>query len=254
MGKKNKTGLGRSLINDRFASMKNRRQHNDDGMIHTTDLNDGYEWGRLNLKSVTEESSYQEFLSTAELAGTEFEAEKLNLKFVKPTAGCDVPTRSIKDVEKKHLDMLKVPRRPPWNEKTTASELDAKEKESFLEWRRKLAVLQDEEGFLLTPYEKNLEFWRQLWRVIERSDVVMQIVDARNPLMFRCEDLETYVKEVDENKENALLINKADFLTEEQRKIWADYFTKENVRIIFYSATAPPLPGWYIFYVISLGN
>lgn len=38
---------------------------------------------------------------------------------------------------------------------------------------------------LFTPYEKNLDFWRQLWRVIERSDLIVQIVDARNPLMFR---------------------------------------------------------------------
>ena len=37
----------------------------------------------------------------------------------------------------------------------------------------------------VTPFEKNLEVWRQLWRVIERSDVVIQIVDARNPLFYR---------------------------------------------------------------------
>jgi large subunit GTPase 1 len=28
------------------------------------------------------------------------------------------------------------------------------------------------------------------------SDVVVQIVDARNPLLFRCRDVEGYVKEV----------------------------------------------------------
>ena len=37
-------------------------------------MDDGYEWGRLNLQSVTEESRLDEFLSTAELAGTEFTA------------------------------------------------------------------------------------------------------------------------------------------------------------------------------------
>lgn len=45
--------------------------------------------------------------------------------------------------------------------------------------------LQEDEELLITPYEKNLDFWRQLWRVIERSDVVVQIVDARDPLLFR---------------------------------------------------------------------
>lgn len=51
--------------------------------LHTTEVNDGYEWGRLNLQSVTAESSLQEFLSTAELAHREFTAEKLNLRYVK---------------------------------------------------------------------------------------------------------------------------------------------------------------------------
>ena len=45
-------------------------------------LQDGYDWGRLNLQSVTEEDSYQDFLNTAELAGREFDAEKWNIKLV----------------------------------------------------------------------------------------------------------------------------------------------------------------------------
>jgi len=66
---------------------------------------------------------------------------------------------------------------------------------------------------------------------------VVQIVDARNPLLFRCEDLETYVKEVSPDKLNLILINKADFLTEEQRQVWAEYFTSINVKAVFFSAT-----------------
>jgi large subunit GTPase 1 len=51
---------------------------------------------------------------------------------------------------------------------TTPEQLQAAERDEFLEWRRCLATLQEVEGVLLTPYEKNLEFWRQLWRVVER--------------------------------------------------------------------------------------
>ena len=43
----------------------------------------------------------------------------------------------------------------------------------------------EEQDHVMTPFEKNLEVWRQLWRVVERSKVVVQIVDARNPLLFR---------------------------------------------------------------------
>lgn len=203
-------------------------------------MQDGYDWGRLNLQSVTEESSFQEFLSTAELAGTEFQAEKLNLKFVNPKSNVGLLSenerKSAEDTHEKNRDLIKIPRRPKWDSSTTAEDLHQREKEQFLEWRRSLASLQEDSGVLLTPYEKNLEFWRQLWRVVEKSDVIVQIVDARNPLLFRCEDLEKYVKEVSEDKMNLILINKADFLTEVQRKYWADYFSAIGVRVVFFSA------------------
>lgn len=87
--------------------------------------------------------------------------------------------------------------------------------------------LQDRDKFLLTPFERNIEVWRQLWRVLERSHLVVQIVDARNPLNFRCEDLESYVLDVEGPegeqgtggglRRNLLLINKSDLLTAKQR-------------------------------------
>lgn len=122
--------------------------------------------------------------------------------------------------------------------KTSPEELKQAEKDNFLEWRRQLVRLEEEQNLILTPFERNLDFWRQLWRVIERSDIVVQIVDARNPLLFRCEDLECYVKSLDDNKENVILINKADLLTAEQRSAWAEFFEKENVKVIFWSALA----------------
>jgi large subunit GTPase 1 len=39
-------------------------------------------------------------------------------------------------------------------------------------------------------------------------------------------------------KTNVLLINKADFLSEEQRKTWTSYFDAENLQHAFYSASA----------------
>lgn len=71
---------------------------------------------------------------------------------------------------------------------------------------------------------------------MEFSDVLVQIVDARNPLLFRCEDLERYVKEVDKKKLNLILCNKADFLTYQQRRTWAKYFDSINVSVVFFSA------------------
>jgi large subunit GTPase 1 len=167
----------------------------------------------------------------------------LNIQFVNPKSNVGLLTETERnDIEKlikDNKELLKIPRRPKWTKDTSPEELHANENKSFLEWRRELALLQEKEGLLMTPYEKNIEFWRQLWRVVEKSDVVVQIVDARNPLLFRSDDLEKYVKEVDPNKQNLLLLNKADFLTEQQRIFWADYFDRQNIRVAFFSAIEP---------------
>merc|ERR1711988_607942 len=86
-----------------------------------------------------------------------------------------------------------------------------------------------------TPYEKNLDFWRQLWRCVERADLLVQIVDARDPGFYRCHDLERWVSEW-ESKRTILLVNKADFLTPELRRQWAAHFGAAGVDALFFSA------------------
>uniref|UniRef100_A0AAY5LCS2 Large subunit GTPase 1 homolog n=1 Tax=Esox lucius TaxID=8010 RepID=A0AAY5LCS2_ESOLU len=239
MGKKKSSmGLGRSLIKERLNAGRGNKRN--DTWLHTSELNDGYDWGRLNLQSVTEQSSMDDFLATAEMAGTEFVAEKLNIKFVPAEARAGLltaeETAKLKKLHEENKQLLRIPRRPQWDESTSPEVLQQKERDSFLEWRRELALLEEEQKMILTPFERNLDFWRQLWRVIERSDIVVQIVDARNPLLFRCPDLECYVKEVSRDKVNLLLVNKADLLTREQRMIWAKFFEKEGLRAVFWSA------------------
>ena len=43
--------------------------------------------------------------------------------------------------------------------------------------------------------------------------MIIQIVDGRDPLFFRSEDLEEYVKEVNPNKKSLLLVNKSDLVS-----------------------------------------
>lgn len=55
-------------------------------------------------------------------------------------------------------------------------------------------------------------------------------------MLFRCEDLERYVVETSREKINLILINKADFLSEKQRQLWAEYFDGVNLPVAFFSA------------------
>ncbi|CAN6469919.1 unnamed protein product [Victoria cruziana] len=64
------------------------------------------------------------------------------------------------------------------------------------------------------------------------------VVDARDPLFYRCPDLEEYAKEIDVHKETVLLVNKADLLPFAVRKTWARYFRVHGIQHIFWSAKA----------------
>ncbi|KAJ5804022.1 uncharacterized protein N7518_000325 [Penicillium psychrosexuale] len=248
---KKSVGLGSSLMNDRFgkgkASAQKKVSHNNaiqrtgvNGETYVT--NEAKEASWVKMRSITEQAALDEFLSTAELAGTDFTAEKINnVKIIhsdQKNPFLLTPTEERKAFLKhqKNKDRLTVPRRPKWDQSTTRNELETMEKQSLLDWRRGLAELIENHDLLMTPFERNLEVWRQLWRVIERSDLIVQIVDARNPLQFRSEDLESYVKEIDPRKQNLLLVNKADMLSLKQREAWAAYFEKHKINFRFFSA------------------
>ncbi|KAH7910692.1 hypothetical protein BJ138DRAFT_1064590 [Hygrophoropsis aurantiaca] len=241
----NPSGLGRAIINRKVKDVRERQESG----LYTTELD-----STTRLKSVTQERDLDEFLNTAQLAATDFTAERRNVKIIQSPAGSTHNPYLLSDQEeqstlRKHQEnkeRLRVPRRPPWTKSITVAQLDRQEKDSFLVWRRGLAQLQEEDKFLLTPFERNIEVWRQLWRVLERSHLVVQIVDARNPLRFRCEDLENYVRDVEgaegeagtgrDKRRNLLLINKADLLTATQRRLWADYFDQQGIQYAFFSA------------------
>lgn len=189
-----------------------------------------------HLESVVERNDLENFLDNAIMSQRDFTAERGKIVVIGNVA--DTPEISIEDDVEEIYDYenIQIPRRPQWDESTTPEVLEADERSSFLEWRRNLARMEESSRMVITPFEKNLDVWRQLWRVIERSQVIVQIVDARNPLLFRCRDLESYVKEVDPSKKLLILINKADFLSPSMRKHWSDYFTTQNIPFFFCSA------------------
>lgn len=51
-------------------------------------------------------------------------------------------------------------------------------------------------------------FYREFRKVIEASDVIIQVLDARDPAACRCEDVERYVRSLGPNKRIVLLLNK----------------------------------------------
>lgn len=248
-------GMGRSL------QKSGRRKHTPSASTGGMAMRNGVESINIqqedNRASVLDVNDLDDFLVQAEMANKEFASQKEQFVMLDSTAQQAIEEEEFSEGAEegtinsagKSRDFafqeLSVPRRPAWDESTTPEELDRREKESFLNWRRSIAEKEEEivlsqnmAGTIgMTPFEKNLEIWRQLWRVMERVSCIVQIVDARNPLFYLSQDLKTYAtKEL--GKPMLLLINKSDYLTAKQRAAWHEYFSKDdNVwEHVFFSA------------------
>lgn len=64
-------------------------------------------------------------------------------------------------------------------------------------------------------FERNIEIWRQFWITCEKSTVICQIIDSRNPKMFFNED----IIKLYPNKKHLLFFNKSDLVKNPQNSI-----------------------------------
>jgi len=240
---RSRTQLGKSLVNQKgkkkrlqsqqAASRPKRKTGPDDKLnIQTNE--------RIFENSVLESDPLEMFLAEALATQRAYGKEDaVTVIRARDEIALDMEvTKKFRSGEVFDYENLPIPRRPDWDVTTTKEKLVMMEEDSFLNWRRSLARTIEARGSQasVTPYEKNLNMWRQLWRVTERSQVIIQIIDARNPLAFVCKDLIKYIEEISPTKEMILLVNKADYLSAEQRRSWATYFRSIGLEYIFFSA------------------
>ena len=234
MGRQGGQGKGKPKLKDRnFGKALIKRQAKGYGGGNGRQINDGVP----NMSSILDTSNLEDYVLCAEMNDDDVEVHRVrdnDTFLIEPTVNHTIQELITKEFD---YDHLKIPRKPGWTRDMSAEDVDRREKDAFLEWRREIAVMETaSRDKRVTPFEKNIEVWRQLWRVIEKSDIAIQIVDSRNPLMYYTKDLLKYASEQKPARPMMLLLNKADFLTEYQRQSWAKYFDSIDVRFVFYSA------------------
>lgn len=80
------------------------------------------------------------------------------------------------------------------------------------------------------------ELFKHYLNVIKNSDIILQVLDARDPLGTRSLEFESLIKEMDGNKTIILIINKIDQIPIDNLKKWLAYFRKQLPTIAFQSA------------------
>ncbi|XP_057424283.1 nuclear/nucleolar GTPase 2 [Lotus japonicus] len=78
--------------------------------------------------------------------------------------------------------------------------------------------------------------WGELYKVIDSSDVVVQVLDARDPQGTRCYHLEKHLKENCKYKHMVLLLNKCDLIPAWATKGWLRVLSKEYPTLAFHAS------------------
>lgn len=129
------------------------------------------------------------------------------------------------------------PKRPKWSYEMSKEQLDANENRYFFKYITYLEKTHYDDMKSLSFCELNLETWRQLWRVLELSDIVLTIVDARFPTLMFPPSLYHYVT-TDLGKGMILVINKVDLVEAEVVLGWKRYFEEKypSIKVVLFTS------------------
>ncbi|KAI4160438.1 MAG: hypothetical protein LQ342_005762 [Letrouitia transgressa] len=99
-----------------------------------------------------------------------------------------------------------------------------------------------EEPLLATAREpifskgQSKRLWNELYKVIDSSDVVIHVLDARDPLGTRCRSVEKYLKEEAPHKHLIFVMNKCDLVPTSIAASWVRALSKEYPTLAFHAS------------------
>lgn len=123
-------------------------------------------------------------------------------------------------------------------------QMAASTEEQFVE-KKAAADLADEEGRGVVRdavFEKgqSRRIWGELYKVVDSSDVIIQVLDARDPNGTRCKHLEQHLKKNARHKHLLLLLNKCDLVPAWVTKRWLHALSREYPTLAFHASITNP--------------
>ncbi|KAH9499001.1 Guanine nucleotide-binding-like protein 1 [Bulinus truncatus] len=130
---------------------------------------------------------------------------------------------------------LDFPKRQPWSYELTKEQLEQQERQYFKNYV--LDILDQPQAVNLSFFELNLETWRQLWRVLEISDVLLIIADIRYPALHIPPSLIKHIQK-ELHKQVIIILNKVDFVPPVLALAWKRYLHNRfpGIHVIFFSS------------------
>ncbi|KAK4555139.1 GTPase required for pre-60S ribosomal subunit nuclear export and maturation [Recurvomyces mirabilis] len=78
--------------------------------------------------------------------------------------------------------------------------------------------------------------WNELYKVIDSSDVVIHVLDARDPLGTRCKSVEKYIREEAPHKHLLFLLNKCDLVPTSVASKWVHHLSLSHPTLAFHAS------------------
>eukprot|EP00375_Theileria_parva_P002595 XP_765275.1 hypothetical protein [Theileria parva strain Muguga] len=100
--------------------------------------------------------------------------------------------------------------------------------------------LTDETPNVIFKKGTSKRIWGELYKVIDCSDVVVQVIDARDPMGTRCLRLENYMKKHKSSKVLILLMNKCDLVPSWVTAAWIKHLNREITTVAFHASVKNP--------------
>ncbi|XP_077001907.1 guanine nucleotide-binding protein-like 3-like protein isoform X2 [Tamandua tetradactyla] len=106
------------------------------------------------------------------------------------------------------------------------------------EFEQKEEVLQELNMFPQLDDEASRKaYYKEFRKVVEYSDVILEVLDARDPLGCRCFQMEEAVLQAEGNKKLVLVLNKIDLVPKDVVEKWLDYLRNELPTVAFKAST-----------------
>ncbi|KAJ3202742.1 GTPase required for pre-60S ribosomal subunit nuclear export and maturation [Clydaea vesicula] len=78
--------------------------------------------------------------------------------------------------------------------------------------------------------------WNELYKVIDSSDIILHVLDARDPLGTRCKNVENYIKKEASHKHLIFVINKCDLVPTWVTAKWVKYLSQFHPTLAFHAS------------------
>lgn len=166
---------------------------------------------------------------------------------------CPFKEEILKEVEawKKHKEEEKQKQREIWKEEKKKAQ-EAKQNETKNENLKDLVENAEQKQKLHDAFSNTSSasgelsfkgdgsvkaYYREFKKVVEAADVVLEVLDARDPLGTRCKQVEQAVLDSRGNKRLVLLLNKADLVPRENLEAWLKYLRHSLPAVPFKAST-----------------